>query len=86
MIAGDGGAVENASESVIKILAKPSDYVEAYFEDTAGLVEGVSDVFYSKNYAREIDSAAKRTNVLLMATLMVQMPQEVFQPLHLQME
>ena len=53
---------ENQTESVIKILAKPSDYVEAYFEDTAGLVEGVSDVFYSnKIMLREIDSAAKRT-------------------------
>ena len=58
----DGGAANNASESVIKILAKPSDYVEAFFEDTAGLVEGVSEVFYSnKIVVREIDSAAKRT-------------------------
>ena len=53
----------NGTESDIKILAKPSDYVEAYFEDTAGLVEGVSDVFYSnKIIVREIDSAAKRTS------------------------
>ena len=37
----------NANENAIKILAKPSDYVEAFFEDTAGLVEGVTDVFYS---------------------------------------
>ena len=52
----------NATENTIKILAKPSDYVEAYFEDTAGLVEGVSDVYYSnKIVLREIDSAAKRT-------------------------
>ena len=52
----------NGNESAIKIVAKPSDYVEAYFEDTAGLVEGVSDVFYSnKIVLREIDSAAKRT-------------------------
>ena len=48
--------------AAIKILAKPSDYVEAFFEDTAGLVEGVTDVFYSnKIVIREIDSAAKRT-------------------------
>ena len=52
----------NGTENAIKILAKPSDYVEAYFEDTAGLVEGVSDVYYSnKIVLREIDSAAKRT-------------------------
>ena len=52
----------NANENAIKILAKPSDYVEAFFEDTAGLVEGVTDVFYSnKIVIREIDSAAKRT-------------------------
>ena len=51
----------NAGENAIKILAKPSDYVEAYFEDTAGLVEGVSEVYYSnKIVIREIDSAAKR--------------------------
>ena len=51
----------NANENAIKILAKPSDYVEAYFEDTAGLVEGVSEVYYSNKIAiREIDSAAKR--------------------------
>ena len=56
----DGG---NGTESDINILAKPSDYVEAYFEDTEGLVEGVSDVFYSnKIVLREIDSAAKRTS------------------------
>ncbi|MFL2794737.1 MAG: flagellar hook-basal body complex protein [Paracoccaceae bacterium] len=56
----DGG---NGTESAINILAKPSDYVEAYFEDTDGLVEGVSDVFYSnKIVLREIDSAAKRTS------------------------
>jgi len=56
----DGG---NGTESAINILAKPSDYVEAYFEDTEGLVEGVSDVFYSnKIVLREIDSAAKRTS------------------------
>ena len=53
----------NGTESDIKILAKPSDYVEAFFEDTAGLVEGVSEVFYSnKIVLREIDSAAKRTS------------------------
>jgi len=53
----------NGTETAIKILAKPSDYVEAYFEDTAGLVEGVSEVFYSnKIMLREIDSAAKRTS------------------------
>ena len=52
----------NANENDIKILAKPSDFVEAFFEDTSGLVEGVSEVFYSnKIVVREIDSAAKRT-------------------------
>jgi flagellar hook protein FlgE len=52
----------NDTESIIKILAKPSDYVEAFFEDTADLVEGVPEVYYSnKIVLREIDSAAKRT-------------------------
>ena len=45
----------------IKILAKPSDFIEAYLEDTEGLVEGVRDVFYSnKIVVREIGDAAKR--------------------------
>jgi len=61
-IIDNGGNGDNATESVIKILAKPSDFVEAYFEDTDGLVEGVSEVFYSnKIVLREIDTAAKRT-------------------------
>jgi flagellar hook protein FlgE len=52
----------NAGEAAIKILGKPSDFVEAYFDDTKGLVEGVSDVFYSKQLViREIQKAAQRT-------------------------
>ena len=52
----------NATESAIKILAKPSDFVEAFYEDTAGLVEGVPEAFYSNRIVvREIDTAAKRT-------------------------
>jgi hypothetical protein len=31
----------NIGAQEIRILAKPSDHIEAYFEDTAGLVEGV---------------------------------------------
>ncbi len=36
-----GGKVQE----IVKILAKPSDYVEAYLEDTEGLVEGVREAF-----------------------------------------
>jgi flagellar hook protein FlgE len=50
------------AQDPIRILAKPSDHIEAYFEDTAGLVEGVKDVFYSnKIVVREIGDSAKRT-------------------------
>ena len=58
-----GGALPVAAQDKITILAKPSDHVEAYFEDTAGLVEGVDDVFYSnKIVVREIGESAKRAS------------------------
>ena len=51
-----------SGESAITILAKPSDHIEAYFDNTKGLVEGVSDVFYGNQLAlREIQTSAKRT-------------------------
>ena len=50
-----------ATQDAIRILAKPSDHIEAYFEDTANLVEGVDDVYYSnKIVVREIGDSAKR--------------------------
>ncbi len=59
-----GGALpagSPANQSPINILAKPSDFIEAYLEDTEGLVEGVREVFYSnKVVIREIGDAAKR--------------------------
>ena len=56
-----GGNTIHANQDAITILAKPSDHVEAYFENTSGLVEGVKDVNYSnKIVIREIDSSAKR--------------------------
>ena len=58
----DAGGAENGSESPITILAKPSDHVEAYIEDTKGLVEGVDDVYYSNKFIiREVQDSAKRT-------------------------
>lgn len=52
----------NQSQDPFTILAKPSDFIEAYFEDTAGMVEGVDDVAYSnKLVIREVQNAAKRT-------------------------
>lgn len=52
----------NNSQDPITILAKPSDHIEAYFQDTAGLVEGVKDVAYSnKIVIREVQNSAKRT-------------------------
>jgi flagellar hook protein FlgE len=42
-------------------LGKPSDYVEAYFEGTEGLVTGVKEAFYtSKIVVQEIGDSAKR--------------------------
>ena len=52
----------NQSQDPFTILAKPSDFIEAYFQDTSGLVEGVDDVTYSnKIVIREVQNAAKRT-------------------------
>ena len=48
------GAIPGGQDP-INVLAKPSDHIEAFFEDTAGLVEGVEEVFYSnKIVMREI--------------------------------
>ncbi len=57
-----GGALPViGDQSPISILAKPSDFIEAYLEDTEGLVEGVKEVFYSnKIVVREIGDSAKR--------------------------
>ena len=57
-----GGALPViGDQSPISILAKPSDHIEAYLEDTSGLVEGVKEVFYSnKIVVREIGDSAKR--------------------------
>ena len=50
------------TESAITVLAKPSDHVEAYFDNTKGLVEGVDDVYYANQLVvREIGTSAKRT-------------------------
>jgi len=55
-------AYNGASESAITILAKSSDHVEAYFESSKGMVEGVDDVFYSNRMiVREIGDSAKRS-------------------------
>ena len=52
-----GGGVANP----LRILAKPSAYIESYFQNTAGLVEGVDEVYYSnKIVVQEIKDAAKR--------------------------
>ena len=50
-----------ADRATLRILAKPSAYLESYFENTKGIVEGVDDVYYSnKIVVREIKDAAKR--------------------------
>ena len=52
----------NSGEADITILAKPSQHIEAYFESTKDLVEGVDKVFYSnKIVLQEIGNAAKRS-------------------------
>ena len=46
----------------LTVLAKPSDHIEAYFDNTNGLVEGVPETFYSnKLIVREVQDSAKRT-------------------------
>jgi len=58
-----GGALPAAAQDEIKILAKPSDHIEAFFESTEGLVEGVNEVFYSnKIVVREVGDSAKRNS------------------------
>jgi len=53
------GAITGATD--VTVLAKPSDHIEAYFDTTQGLVEGVKDAFYSKEIrVREIQDSAKR--------------------------
>ena len=45
----------------LRILAKPSAFIESYFQSSKGLVEGVDDVYYSqKIVVQEIKDAAKR--------------------------
>ena len=49
------GAYNSSSETAITILAKQSDHVETFFENSKGMVEGVDDVFYSNRMiVREI--------------------------------
>ena len=56
-----GGALPADAQDEITILAKPSDHIEAFFEDTSDLVEGVDEVYYSnKIVVREIGESAKR--------------------------
>ena len=46
----------------VRVLAKPSDHIVAYFENTAGLVEGVDEVYTSsKIVVQEIGASALRT-------------------------
>ena len=49
------------AQSVISVLAKPSDTVEAYFENTENLVEGVKTGFYSNRMViQEVGNSALR--------------------------
>ncbi len=58
-----GGTLPAAAQDEIKILAKPSDHIEAFFESTDGLVEGVNEIFYSnKIVVTEIGDSAKRNS------------------------
>ena len=60
-----GGALPAAAQDAVKILAKPSDHIETFFESTDGLVEGVNEVFYSnKIVVREIGDSAKRASAI----------------------
>ena len=54
-------AIAAANEMPVTILAKPSDQIVAYFQNTEGLVEGVNEAFYTnKIMVKEIGSSAKR--------------------------
>ena len=58
----DFPAINGANERPIQVLAKPSDHIVAYFEDTEGLVSGVNEAFYTnKIVVQEIGASAKRT-------------------------
>ena len=53
--------VAGGEANPFRILAKPSAFLEAYFESTKDIVEGVDEVYYSnKIVVREIKDAAKR--------------------------
>ena len=55
-------AINSGNERAIQVLAKPSDHIVAYFEDTEGLVSGVNEAFYTnKIVVQEIGASAKRT-------------------------
>ena len=52
----------SVNERAVQVLAKPSDHIVAYFENTEGLVEGVNEAFYSnKIVVQEIGASARRT-------------------------
>ena len=58
----DNTVLDKANQDDITVLGKPSEHIEAFFENTEGLVEGVDDAFYSgKLIVREIGASAKRT-------------------------
>ena len=49
------------NEMAVTVVAKPSDHIEAYFENTEGLIDGIDTAFYSgKISVREVQSSAKR--------------------------
>ena len=56
------GTNQLVAELPVRVLAKPSDHIVAYFENTAGLVEGVDEVYTSsKIVVQEIGASALRT-------------------------
>ena len=53
--------IVTAGQQAITVLAHPSDHIEASFENTEGLVEGVSEAYYSNKISvKEIGASAKR--------------------------
>jgi flagellar hook protein FlgE len=54
-------AIGTANEMPVTILAHPSDFIEASFENTEGLVEGVSEAYYTNKISvKEIGASAER--------------------------
>ena len=64
--------VAGGEANPFRILAKPSAFLESYFESTKDIVEGVDEVYYSnKIVVREIKDAAKESRAMPLLQLLI---------------